>query len=173
VREGRFRDDLYYRLGVMTLELPPLRTYRAAIEVLAHVFRERAVERHRKDVRRISPGALAALQSYAWPGNVRELKNAIEHAVILADGDVLEVEHLPRTIGEPVVTPSPKARPKRPTLAQMRDEWVAPFEARYLTELLAEAGGSVRRAAGEAGVDAVTMYRLLKKRKIRFGRGLR
>jgi len=173
VREGQFRDDLYYRLGVMTLELPPLRTYRAAIEVLAHVFRERAVERHRKDVRRISSSALAALLSYEWPGNVRELKNAIEHAVILADGDVLDVEHLPRSIAEPVPAAAPKPRAKRQTLAQLRDEWVAPFEARYLTGLLAEVGGSVRRAASEAGVDAVTMYRLLKKRKIRFGRALR
>jgi transcriptional regulator with GAF, ATPase, and Fis domain len=64
VREGRFRDDLYYRVGVMTIELPPLRSYKGALEVLAHVFRERACERHGKEVARISPAALAMLVSY-------------------------------------------------------------------------------------------------------------
>jgi len=169
VREGRFRDDLYYRLGVMTLELPPLRSYRGAIEVLAQVFRERAVERHQRDVRRISSAALAALQSYSWPGNVRELRNAIEHAVILAGDDGIDVEHLPRSIV--TARPAPRKRARK-TLAGLRDEWLAPFETRYLTELLAEAGGSVRRAATLAGVDAVTLYRLLTKRKIKFGRAL-
>jgi transcriptional regulator with PAS, ATPase and Fis domain len=168
VRTGRFRDDLYYRLGVMTLELPPLRSYPGAIEVLAQLFRERAVERHGKDVRRIAAAALAAMQSYAWPGNVRELKNAIEHAVILADGDTLELEHLPRSITE--ATPVVRERKQKKTLASLRDEWLAPFESRYLTELLAEANGSVRRAAAEAGVDAVTLYRLLRKRRVRYGR---
>jgi transcriptional regulator with GAF, ATPase, and Fis domain len=168
VRAGRFRDDLYYRLGVMTLELPPLRSYSGAIEVLAQLFRERAVERHGKDVRRIAAGALAAMQSYAWPGNVRELKNAIEHAVILADGDTLDLEHLPRSITE--ATPVAREHKQRKTLASLRDEWLAPFENRYLTELLAEANGSVRRAAVEAGVDAVTLYRLLRKRQVKYGR---
>ncbi|HEY2747263.1 MAG TPA: sigma-54-dependent Fis family transcriptional regulator, partial [Polyangia bacterium] len=83
VKTARFRDDLYYRLGVMTIELPPLRSYAGAIEVLAQLFREQAAERHKKPVRRIAPAVLAALGSYGWPGNVRELKNAVEHAVIL------------------------------------------------------------------------------------------
>ncbi|HEY4243291.1 MAG TPA: sigma-54-dependent Fis family transcriptional regulator [Kofleriaceae bacterium] len=171
VRTGRFRDDLYYRLGVMTLDLPPLRSYRGAIEVLAQWFRERAAERHRKDVRRISSAALAALASYAWPGNVRELKNAIEHAVILAPADELDVDHLPRSIT--AASPAPAPRVKRKTLAALRDEWLAPFEGRYLQELLAESGGSVRRAATLAGVDAVTLYRLLRRRNIRYGRATR
>jgi len=170
VRSGEFREDLYYRLCVMTLELPPLRTYRGAIEVLAHVFREQACERHEKAVSRISEGALAALQSYAWPGNVRELKNAIEHAVILAAQDVIDVEHLPPTLAQPA--PAPKKKPAVKSLAQLRDEWLAPFEQRYLTELLADSRGSVRRAAEKAQVDAVTLYRLLKKRQVRFGRAL-
>ncbi len=167
VRGGRFRDDLYYRLGVMTLELPPLRTYPGAIEVLAQVFREQACERHRKEVPRIASAALAVLTSYGWPGNVRELKNAIEHAVILADGECIEVEHLPRSLGEP----RPRARKATAkSLAAHRDEWLAPFETRYLMELLAETDGGVRRAATRAGVDAVTLYRLLKKRGVAYGR---
>jgi transcriptional regulator with GAF, ATPase, and Fis domain len=168
VRQGRFRDDLYYRVSVMTIELPPLRSYRHNLEVLAQVFRERACERHKKEVPHLSSAALAALLSYDFPGNVRELRNAIEHAVILADGDTIEAEHLPRSL----FTPPLRARGKRraqPPLAELRDQWLAPFETRYLTELLASSG-SVRSAAKVAGVDAVTLYRLLRKRGVAFGR---
>jgi DNA-binding NtrC family response regulator len=168
VRAGEFREDLYYRLGVMTLELPALRTYKVAIEVLAQVFREQACERHEKEVARISASALAALTSYDWPGNVRELKNALEHAVILARGETVEVEHLPRSIVSPKVVEK-KAKANQ-TLEELRDGWLAPFETRYLTDLLADTHGSVRKAATQAGVDAVTLYRLLRKRQVRFGR---
>jgi DNA-binding NtrC family response regulator len=173
IRAGGFREDLYYRLGVMTLELPPLRAYKAALEVLAQVFREQACERHEKAVPRIAEAALAALLSYDWPGNVRELKNAIEHAVILARGDSIEVQHLPRSIviAEPATAPK-KAKVEK-SLAELRDGWLAPFETRYLTELLADTQGSVHQAAERAGLDAVTLYRLLKKRQVKFGRSLR
>ena len=170
VRAGRFRDDLYYRLGVMTLELPPLRSYRDALEVLAHVFRERACAQHGKEVPRISPAALCALSAYDFPGNVRELRNAVEHAVILADGDTIEAEHLPRSIVRPAEPGEAKRAESRKTLAALCDEWLAPFETRYLGDLLAESAGSVRAAARLAGVDAVTLYRLLRKRQVPFGR---
>ncbi len=173
VKSGQFREDLYYRIGVMTLELPPLRSYRGAIEVLAQVFREQACERYEKAVPRLSAEALASLESYAWPGNVRELKNAVEHGVIMARGDTLLAEHLPRSIVEPQpsTSASRKKKTETKTLSAMRDAWLQPFESRYLTELLADTGGSVRRAATRAGVDAGTLYRLLKKRQVRFGRG--
>jgi DNA-binding NtrC family response regulator len=165
VKEARFRDDLYYRVGVRTIELPPLRSYRHNLEVLAQVFRKRACEQHRKHVAHISPAALALLLAYDFPGNVRELKNAIEHAVILAEGDTIEPAHLPKSLHPP--PPQAKKKPKPKTLRELRDEWLAPFETRYLKELLDESGGHVRRAARQAGVDAVTMYRLLKKRGLR------
>jgi transcriptional regulator with GAF, ATPase, and Fis domain len=168
VRTGRFRDDLYYRVGVMTLELPPLRSYRHNLEVLAQVFRERACERHKKEVRHFAAAALAALHSYDFPGNVRELRNAVEHAVILAEGDIVEVEHLPKSL-----RPMPAIKkPRAVKLSELREQWVAPFETRYLGELLSSVNGNVRRAAKQAGVDAVTMYRLLKKRGVSFGRGI-
>jgi two-component system response regulator HydG len=174
VRERTFRDDLYHRLGVMTLQLPPLRAYKDQLEVLAHVFRERACERHEKSVRYLSPSALAALGAYEFPGNVRELRNALEHSVILADGDTIEIEHLPISIRQGQKSDGPKRRapprPKTPTLAERREEWLAPLEARYLAELMTESGNNVRAAAKQAGVDAVTMYRLLRKRGVAFGR---
>jgi transcriptional regulator with GAF, ATPase, and Fis domain len=167
VRAGRFRDDLYYRVGLMTIELPPLRSYRQNLEVMAHVFRERACEQHHKEVLHFSGEALAALGGYDFPGNVRELKNVVEHAVILADGDTIHTEHLPRPLRAPISRPKKKAPP---SLVELREEWLAPFERRYLGELLAAVNGNVRQAAKHAGVDAVTLYRLLKKRGIAFGR---
>ena len=169
VRDGAFRDDLYYRVSVMTIELPPLRTYKDSLEVLAHVFREQACKRHDKAVHDIAPAAMACLHAYAFPGNVRELRNAIEHAVILADGSAIEAEHLPRSIVQRDEL-APPAPPARPTLAAARESWLAPLEARYLAELLDDTRGNVRAAARAAGVDAVTLYRLLRRRNVRFGR---
>jgi transcriptional regulator with GAF, ATPase, and Fis domain len=169
VRAGRFRDDLFYRVSVVTIELPPLRAYRHNLEVLAHVFRERACAQHGKDVTHVSPAALAAIAGYDFPGNMRELRNAIEHAVIMADGDTIEVEHLPRSFAAPSA-PAKPAPASEPSLAELRDRWLAPFETRYLDELMAASGGNVRRAAKRAGVDAVTMYKLLRKRGLAFGR---
>jgi DNA-binding NtrC family response regulator len=169
VGAGGFRDDLYHRVGVMTIELPPLRAYRESLEVLAHVFRERAAQRHGKEIRDISPAALACLRAYPFPGNVRELRNAIEHAVILADGDPLDVEHLPRSISRHAKAPASPvlAKPGTKTLAQTREECLAPVEKKYLTDLLAATKGNVREAARRADVDPVTLYRLLHKHQLR------
>jgi len=169
VKARQFRDDLYYRLGVITLELPPLRRYKDNLEVLAQVFAKLAAERHQLPLGRLSPDALAALSGYEFPGNVRELENALEHAVIPSAGQDIRAKHLPRSI---VVPPPVEPRSaERRTLKQLRDEWLAPLERRYLEELLAETSGNVREAAGLAGVDAVTLYRLLERRGL--GRGRR
>ncbi len=172
VRDGRFRDDLYYRLAVMRIEIPPLRSYRDNLEVLAHVFRQQAADRHRRAVTRISPDAMARLHAYDFPGNVRELKNAIEHAVILAPGDEIRAEDLPESItgggasvAEAAPAPSPASRQR--TLREMRETWLAPFESAWLAELLAACGGNVRLAAKTADVDPVTLYRLLARRGVR------
>jgi two-component system, NtrC family, response regulator HydG len=166
VRSGAFRDDLYYRLSVMPLELPPLRRYLDNLEVLASVFLEEAASRHGRRAPRIAPATMAALAAYQWPGNVRELRNAIEHAMILCPGDELRPEDLPRPLqgdaGRAVAAPAAA----RPRLRELREQWLAPLERRYFVELLAECEGNVRRAAGIAGVDPVTMYRLLRRRGV-------
>ncbi len=164
VADGRFRDDLYYRLGVMTLELPPLRRYKEQLEVMASVFVEEAALRHGKVAPRLSPAAMARLAAYDFPGNVRELRNAIEHAVILATGPELSPDDLPRPFQ--AAAPRKPTRPARPKLAALREQWLAPLERRYLIELLAEHRGQVRAAATAAGVDPVTLYRLLRKRGV-------
>ncbi|HSB37392.1 MAG TPA: sigma 54-interacting transcriptional regulator, partial [Thermoanaerobaculia bacterium] len=96
--KGEFREDLYYRLNVFTIFVPPLRDRRPDIPLLADHFVEKYASRHRKDVRRISTPAIDVLMMYHWPGNVRELENAIERAVLVCDGGVLHAHHLPPTL---------------------------------------------------------------------------
>jgi two-component system response regulator HydG len=176
VRDHRFRDDLYYRLSMITMELPPLRSYRDDnLDTLALVFLQQAALRHKAAVSRISGEALALLRAYDFPGNVRELKNAIEHAAIMATGDEIRPDDLPKSIragGGP--SPRGPALPEtHKTLRELREAWLAPFEIRYLSELLEQCGGNVRQAATRAGVNTVTMYRLLKKRGLKLDRRVR
>ncbi len=169
-KTGAFRDDLFYRLSVMQLELPPLRSYKDNLEVLANVFLEQSSTAHAKHAPRLGPDVLARLQAYDFPGNVRELKNTIEHAVILCTSDELSVEDLPR----PLLDPRPKNDRTRTnpqlTLEQAREKWLDPLERQYLTELLAKHGGNVKNAAQAAGINTVTLYRLLKRRGLHLGR---
>jgi len=102
VREGQFRQDLYYRLAIISLFLPPLRDRREDILPLVHFFIERYNRRFRKAVRGITPETRDLLSSYDWPGNVRELKNAIERAMILEDDDMLRPVYLPFSVGSPL-----------------------------------------------------------------------
>jgi DNA-binding NtrC family response regulator len=170
-RTGAFRDDLFYRLSVMTLELPSLRSYKDNLETLANVFLETSAASHGKPAPRLGAAVLAHLQAYDFPGNVRELKNTIEHAVILCTGDELRPEDLPK----PFHTTAPVARaaPAQPTLEEAREAWLAPLEKQYLTELLAKCDGNVKVAARAAGVNTVTLYRLLKRRGLHLGRTLK
>jgi DNA-binding NtrC family response regulator len=95
ISAGRFREDLYYRLNVIPIFLPPLRERRDDIPLLVDFFLERYIELNRREVRRVHPGAMALLRAHDWPGNVRELQNYIERAVVLSEGPELTVEHLP------------------------------------------------------------------------------
>jgi two-component system response regulator HydG len=166
MQAGEFRSDLYFRLSVMTMELPPLRSYKQGnLEVLARVFVKQAASRHEGTARNISPEAMAQLMAHDYPGNVRELKNAMEHAVIMANGDTITADDLPRSIGNPEQSAAPEGKPDaEPTLAELRERWLAPLERAYLRELLDRCGGNVRRAARTAGVNPVTLYRLLERR---------
>jgi transcriptional regulator with GAF, ATPase, and Fis domain len=171
VREGKFRDDLYYRVSVITIDLPALRTYKDNLEILAHVLLQQAAQRHSRRVSTMSPDAMAVLHAYEFPGNVRELKNALEHAVILARGDAVLPEDLPRSMRESAPRPAPRSIQKR-TLIEMREQWIAPHERQYLVDLLSDCQGRVREAADRAGVNHVTMYRLMKKHGVTLKRGV-
>jgi len=170
IREGKFREDLYFRVGVISIDLPPLRSYKDNLEILAHVLLTQAAQKHGKKASTISRDAMGLLLGYHFPGNVRELKNALEHAVIMAKGDEVGVADLPRAIRES--RPVAPVKTKRGTLAEMREVWVAPHERKYLVDLLSEHDGKVRDAAEAAGINYVTMYRLMKKHGVTVKRAI-
>jgi DNA-binding NtrC family response regulator len=163
VRAGTFRDDLYFRIRVITLELPPLRSYKDNLEVLAAVFVQQAAQRHGRPVVAISPRALSALRAYDFPGNVRELRNIVEHAVIMCTGDEIEPGDLPRSLE--IAAPK-RERAAQPTLRAMRETWLHPLEHAYLKDLLAACKGNVREACRRADITAATFYKLMEKRGV-------
>jgi DNA-binding NtrC family response regulator len=167
---GTFRDDLFYRLSVMTLDLPSLRSYKDNLETLANVFLEQAAASHGKPTPRLGTAVLARLSAYDFPGNVRELKNTIEHAVILCTGDELRVEDLPPPLQRGITQRARTEKPAQLTLDEAREKWLEPLEKQYLTDLLAKHGGNVKTAARAAGINTVTLYRLLKRRGLHLGR---
>jgi DNA-binding NtrC family response regulator len=167
VKEGRFRDDLFFRVGVITLELPALRTYKDNLPILAQVFLQQAAARHGRKVGSIAPEAMAALMAWDFPGNVRELKNTLEHAVIMARSDTVQAGDLPRELfGAPAAAPGaalPSGARAVQSLAQMREAWVAPHEKAYLAQLLDAHEGKVEAAARAAQINRVTFYRLMAR----------
>jgi transcriptional regulator with GAF, ATPase, and Fis domain len=174
VKEGRFRDDLFFRVGVITVELPALRTYKDNLPILAQVFLQQAAQKHGRKVSALSREAMAVLQAWDFPGNVRELKNTLEHAVVMARTDTVQPDDLPKAMrsGEPSVKP-PAAAPAPKTLAELREAWLAPLERRYLAELLDANDGKVDAAAKRAGINRVTMYRLMQKHGLTVQRRVR
>ena len=98
IAEGKFREDLYYRLNVFTIFVPPLRDRKSDLLLLSDHFLQKYSKEHRKDIRRISTPAIDMLTSYHWPGNVRELENVVERAVLVCDGGVIHGHHLPPTL---------------------------------------------------------------------------
>ena len=156
VKRGGFRGDLYYRLNVITVHLPPLRDRRDDIPLLADAFLRRSAA-HRGDApRTLAPQALDAMMAYEWPGNVRELENAVERAVILTTGPVISLSTLPERVterrAEPLVTDRP---PATPTLEAI--------ERAYIAWVLQNEGGNKTRTAEALGIDPSTLYRKLAR----------
>ncbi len=169
VRDGKFRDDLYFRIRVLTLELPPLRRYKDNLDVLAGVFVQRAAQKHGRRVTGIGPRAMALLRAYEFPGNVRELRNLVEHAVIMCESEEIDAKDLPRSLHGPSVKQAPRAEKPR-SLRAMREAWLGPLERAWLGELVQSCAGNIREASRRAGVTAATFYRLLKKRGVKVPR---
>ncbi|NUO63803.1 MAG: sigma-54-dependent Fis family transcriptional regulator [Gemmatimonadaceae bacterium] len=156
IKRGTFRGDLFYRLNVIALHLPPLRERRDDIPLLAEHFLHRSGEQAKEEPKRIAPGALEVLQSYDWPGNVRELENALERAVILTRGGMIEVGALPARVVERKARPLVSdAAPANPTLDAV--------ERAYIMWVLQSEGGNKSRAADVLGIDPSTLYRKLSR----------
>ncbi len=163
VREGRFREDLFYRLHVFPVRMPPLRERTEDLPMLASHFLERAARTFRRDIEGFEPDALRLLAGYAWPGNVRELENVIERAVAVTTGPRVAADALPSELREGPRGPLPGellARvPYREALELARDR----ASRDYLTALLQKFSGNVTRAAEHAGVERESLHRLLKR----------
>ena len=166
VREGRFRDDLYYRLCTIEILLPPLRERPSDIPLLAAAFLRESAAANQKPVVGFSPDATEALQGYPWPGNVRELRSAVERAVILARGDTITLRDLPpdvRTATAPGTGPRvllhPEASPAPPGPAKLTQ--VEEAERQLIIQALRETGGNRTEAARRIGLSRRTLHRKL------------
>ena len=158
VREGRFRDDLYYRLNVVGIQLPPLRERREDIPALAHFFLRKYAEANGKNIGGFSPDALARLEAYAWPGNVRELENAIERVVAVSNHPIALLEDLPAHLHASTSEAEAVARLAPDSFVSL-DE----LTKQHLGRVLAATHGNKKRAAEILGVDRRTLYRMLER----------
>ena len=163
VRAGRFRQDLYYRLNVIRIEVPPLRERREDIRPLAEHFLVRCAAEQGKELRAISPDALRALEAYSFPGNVRELENVIERAVALATGPTIGLGDLPRELSGAAAQPTPSLV-GLPEEGCNLDDVLSEVERRLLLQALERSGGVRTQAAKLLGVTLRSLrYRLQKQ----------
>ena len=165
MKEGRFREDLYYRLNVISIHLPPLRDRPEDIPLLAHHFLKVYAQKVGKPVTSISPEAMEALTTARWEGNVRELENVLERAVVLCAGPQVDLDDLPAEVrssrkgGGDIEVFSLAHLP----YAQAKKLAMRAFERRYLSALLEKSSGNISSAARAAGVDRSNFRRLLKQ----------
>jgi DNA-binding NtrC family response regulator len=173
VTKGQFREELYYRVNVIAIPLPPLREREGDVRLLAHGFLKRYGQSR---LTSFDDAALQALEAYAWPGNVRELQNVVERACALTDGDRVTRHDLPDYLLQGVaargVSAATSAGPTLPSsgdlpLKDAKEKWMQVLEASYLRDLLERHGGNVSAAAKAAGIDRKTFHRLIAKYQIR------
>ncbi len=156
IKRGGFRADLFYRLNVIAVHLPPLRQRADDIPILAESFLARSATLRSEEQKTLSDGALDAMMAYSWPGNVRELENALERAVILCNSTIISADALPERVtarrAEPLVS---ERAPVSPTLEAI--------ERAYIQWVLQNEGGNKSRAADMLGIDPSTLYRKLAR----------
>ncbi|HEX4633623.1 MAG TPA: sigma-54 dependent transcriptional regulator [Gemmatimonadales bacterium] len=156
IKRGRFRTDLFYRLNVIAIHLPPLRDRRDDIPIFVDAFLKRIAKEHNEEPKALATETLDAIMAYDWPGNVRELENALERAVVLVKGTQIPVTAIPDKIterkAEPLVTEQSRANPTLDVIEQA-----------YITWVLRAEGGNKTRAAEVLGIDPSTLYRKLSK----------
>jgi DNA-binding NtrC family response regulator len=160
VAAGQFRDDLYFRLKGVRIELPPLRERRADIPLLAQTFMRESASENEKAVQEITPEAMERLQNYTWPGNVRELRSALETAVVLCRGDKITARDLPLEIraGTPAIASAGKSAS---ALLKIGGLDVRDAEKQLIVRALKESDGNRTDAAKKLGMSRRTLHRKL------------
>ncbi len=176
VREGTFREDLYYRLHVFPITLPPLRERREDIPLLAcHLLAKSRDRCAKPQVARFSEDALALLGQFDWPGNVRQLEAFVERAVIACDGGVIEPRHLPRALSRqtlPADVSIPTTNKEFLALKKrLREQAVTDLEREFVVEALQRNAWNVTRAAAEVGIQRPNFQMLMRRHGIRGGHG--
>jgi two-component system response regulator HydG len=158
IKAGRFREDLYYRLNVVTLPVPALRERREDIPLLAQHFLDSFAEKNRKQIKGFTPQAMDRLVRYDWPGNVRELMNAIERGVILCRGDYVSEMDFPLSVSD---IPAPEQESTREEL--LADLPLEEVEKVTILQTLESAGGNKSETARRLGITRRTLHKKLKK----------
>jgi two-component system nitrogen regulation response regulator NtrX len=162
IRAGTFREDLYFRLAVVPLHVPPLAERPEDVPLLVAHFAESLARRRGRRPKTLEPAALEALAKRRWPGNVRELQNLVERVLLMSPGPVVRAADLPpEDFAASARAPShatPDEAAAHGTLAEAREA----FEKRYLSRVLAETKGNVSRAAERLGLDRTTLHRKMK-----------
>ena len=162
IQAGNFREDLYFRLSVITIQLPPLRQRR---EDIPHIVRKaladpEVVQRHGR--KHLSPAAASVLMAYSWPGNIRELMNVISHVLTFSERDEIDVAHLPaRVQGQQTEQPLPFN--EHLSFKDAKEQLLESFEREYISQVLARCDGNISRAARESGLHRKSIERLVKK----------
>lgn len=153
VEKGSFREDLYFRLHVVSVALPPLRERPEDVPLLAHHFLGELAQRAGKPIRELSPGALEVLRSYSWPGNIRELRNVLEHAIIMAEGDVIHEADLPAFL---------RSSPPPNGATDFGEVSLTDLERRHIQNLL-ESQNDLGTVAKILGIGRTTLWRKMKE----------
>jgi len=150
VKEGKFREDLYYRLNVFTVFVPPLRERKEDIQILANFFRQKYATMMNKNIKSISAEAMNFLMEHEWRGNVRELENAIERAIVVGKKDIITLEDLP-------------FNPSHEDLGSETDKSLGANEKKYIFKILRENSWNISRSADILDIDRVTLYNKINK----------
>ena len=158
MRAGRFRQDLYYRLSVLSINLPPLRERREDIPLLARHFLARFAAEFKRPPKEFTPGAIQTLQAYGWPGNVRELENVVQRAVLLGETTAID--------GRQLDLPASPTDPGGTSFKRLKAHAVHEFEHQYLTELLEKHADNISAAARDAGKNRRAFWELLRKHQL-------
>jgi DNA-binding NtrC family response regulator len=163
VDEGAFREDLFFRLNVVSIHMPTLRERPEDIILMANVFLKEFAEENQRPLKPLTDQAIHRLVSYPWPGNVRELRTAIEHGVVMSNDDVIDVRHLPAFLGESRLMPQTASAPAKNALAAPVEFNLHSLESSAIRRALAETGDNRTQAAELLGISRRTLQRKIKE----------
>ena len=163
ISEKRFREDLYYRLNVIHIELPTLKDKKQDIPLLSYHFLKKYAQVNQKDIQEISPEAMQALVSRDYPGNVRELENIIERGVIFCNSTTLTLKDLNLDAEGESLYPHLSEEIARLSFKEAKDKMISLFHNQYIMSLLRQSGGNISKAADTAGIQRQYLHRLMKE----------